>query len=212
MKLNIFLLLLSTLFLFACNKEANLLSITSNTTLQALIIGGGDIDEDKDDKEDKGKEECFELVYPLDITMPDGSVVFGDEEELWGAVKAWYETNPNSEEKPSLNYPVDVIFDKDTIKTINDEEEMEEAKKYCDTNKEYCFKLVYPITWTMPDGTTITINTEEDEEAVKTWYEVNPNTEEKPTLNYPVDIIFDDETIQTIDEEEEMESIKADCG
>ncbi len=43
----------------------------------------------------------------------------------------WCKANPKSTEKPSLNYPVDVIYRDDTTATINDEAEMKAAKESC---------------------------------------------------------------------------------
>jgi hypothetical protein len=220
MRLNIFYFILVTLFVTACNQEELGVSpITSDATLQAMVIGdsGSNKEDGKngDGKEDKGKEDCFELVYPLSVTMPDGSVLSGEKEDLWEAVKTWYEANPNSEEKPSLNYPVDILWLKDEVtKNIYDENEMEIAKKYCDEGKEGnkdCFELVYPVTWTMSDGTNITMSDEEDWDAIKAWYEANSNSEEKPSLNYPVDIEFENGTTQIVNNEDEMVMVKKDC-
>jgi len=127
----------------------------------------------------------------------------------------WYKTN-ESKEKPQLQYPVDIIYENDgTTKTVtvSDEDEMIKAKKGCYDDgwkKEECFKLVYPITFTMPDESAITVSDEKDS-AVKDWYEVNPDVEEKPQLQYPVDIIFEDESSQTINNEDEMITVKKDC-
>ena len=209
MKLNIFYLLLATLFFTACEqKEVSIFPLTSKTTLQALIVGDG---KDEDGKDGEWKEDCFELVYPLSITMPDGSVLSGNKEDLWGDVKAWYETNPNSKEKPSLNYPVDILWKDEVAKTINNDTEMEIVKKYCGEEEKDCFELVYPVTWTMSDGASIAMNDSKDWDAIKVWYEANPDSEEKPSLNYPVDVIFENGTTQTVSDENEMESIKADC-
>jgi hypothetical protein len=210
------------LFVTACNQEELGVSpITSDTTLQAMVIGDSASNKedrkDGDGKEDKGKEDCFELVYPLSVTMPDGSVLSGEKKDLWEAVKTWYEANPNSKEKPSLNYPVDILWlQVEVIKNINNENEMEIAKKYCDKDKkdegkENCFELVYPVTWLMTDGSTITMTDVKDWDGIKTWYEANPNSEEKPSLNYPVDIEFKDGTLQTVNDENEMGIAKKEC-
>lgn len=213
MKFNIFYSFLAICLLTACQKDATEFSpITASTTLQALVVSG---DDDKDDegkdKEDKGKENCFALVYPISITMPDASVLSGEKADLWDAVKAWYEANPTSEDKPTLNYPVDVIWKDDVQKTINDETEMEIAKKYCDSEKKDCFGLVYPVSWTLPDGSTADMNDKNDWDAVKAWYEANPTSEDKPSLNYPVELLFEDGTTQTVADEVEMEDAKKDC-
>ncbi len=217
MRFNIFYLILATLFVAACNQEELGVSyLTSDTTLQALVIGDSESNKE-DEKEDKGKENCFELVYPLSVTMPDGSVLSGDKKDLWKAVNSWYKTNPNSKEKPSLIYPIDILWlEVEAIKTINNENQMKIVKKYCDKDKKDegkkdCFKLVYPVTWLMPDGSTISMTDVKDWEEIKAWYEKNPNSEEKASLNYPVDIEFKDGTLQTVIDENEMVIEKKQC-
>ena len=51
------------------------------------------------------KEPCFELVYPVSFTMPDGSsmVVSSDDEDGWSEVKDWYNENSGFEEQKTTN-------------------------------------------------------------------------------------------------------------
>jgi hypothetical protein len=63
----------------------------------------------------------------------------------------------------------------------------------------------------MPDGSTITVADREDWAELKAWYEANPDSEERPTLQYPVDITYRDGTTQTINNDEEMRIAKEDC-
>ena len=117
------------------------------------------------DKEayDKEEKECFGLIYPVTYIMPDGSSISGGEEDIEDAIKAWYEANPDSEEKPELQYPVEVIFEKeDIVKEIANEEEMILVKKACfEEDKEICFQFVFPMTYLMPDGTSLSGENEE---------------------------------------------------
>lgn len=172
-------------------------------------------------KEDCGWEkwdkDCFELVYPVTYDMPDGSTLSGDNETVNNAIKAWYEANPDSEEKPALQYPVEVTFKENITKTIQNEEEMIAAKAYCekewkeDWDKE-CFELAYPLTFTMPDGSNVTGDDKEAlHDALKAWYEANPASEEKPTLQYPLNIVFEDGTSTTMNSEEEIKAAAEDC-
>jgi glutathione peroxidase-family protein len=170
--------------------------------------------------DDKDIKDCFNLIYPVTYTMPDGTNISGDDEEvLWGAIKVWYENHPDVKEEPSLNYPVQIAFpDSDVPVTVNNEEEMMEIKKekcdYADDKDiKDCFNLIYPVTYTMPDGTNIS---GDDEEAlwgaIKAWYEDHPDVKEEPSLNYPVQIAFPDSDVHvTVNNEEEMSEIKEDC-
>ena len=180
---------------------------------------GGDWDKDGWDRDDDKEDwKCFDLVFPITFDMPDGSTitVTSDDEDGWAEIKAWYETNPDAEEKPALQYPVEIIYEDETI-TINDDDEMRAAYRLCgdrdDDKDRECFELVFPVTYIMPDGSTITV-TSDDEDAwavLRAWYEANPDAEEEPTLQYPVDILYADGTTQTINNDEEMRAAEEEC-
>ena len=174
---------------------------------------------------DWDRRDCFGLVYPVIYVMPDGSTatVTSDDEAGWAGVKDWYETNPGTEERPELQYPVDIIYETnegDETVTINNEEEMNAAKRDCwdedEGGERECFELVLPVTFVMPDGSVVTVENEDGYTALREWYVANPDSEEEPVLQYPVDIIYYNEdgeegTIVTINNEEEMEAAKAEC-
>ena len=122
-------------------------------------IKNGGNDRDKDDKDrDKGdkdwdredKEKCFELVMPFTLIMPDSSLIIIETEDDREKVEEWYKNNPDSKDRPSIQFPVDIIVETDegerTI-TINNEKEMKEAKRRCERgrrdrdDKDKCRKL-----------------------------------------------------------------------
>ena len=109
----------------------------------------GDKDRDKDDKDwdREGREKCFELVMPFTLIMPDSSFIIIETEDDREKVEEWYKNNPDSKDRPSIQFPVDIIVETDegerTI-TINNEEEMKEAKGRCERgrrDKDKCRKL-----------------------------------------------------------------------
>ena len=175
---------------------------------------------------DKGDWRCFELIFPLTFNMPDGSsvIVDSDSEDSWDQIKTWYEANPDSEEKPQMQFPVVIFYEDDTY-TLNSSEELRGAYSRCeprrgrDENKRnrQCFSLVYPVTYTMPDGSTMEVagDNEDGWSALKAWYEDNTGYEEvMPELSYPVDIVFETEegeSVTTLNSEEEMWAVKEDC-
>ena len=63
--------------------------------------------------------------------MADATVITVSERADFKLLRAWCKANPNATEKPTLNYPVDVIYRDDTTATINDEAEMKAAKESC---------------------------------------------------------------------------------
>jgi len=170
------------------------------------------IDLRDDEKGENG--DCLELVYPVSYIMPDGSSVTGnDVEELKIAMAAWYDAHPDSEVKPSLQYPVNILFKGKNLSIAN-EAEMIKVKKICAGEKDKakpCFELVYPITYIMPDGTTVTGDNEKNlTKALKTWYEAHPDSQVKHTLQYPVDVVFKGKTI-TINDEDGLKKLKSNC-
>ena len=177
-------------------------------------------DKDKSDwdrDEDKGDWKCFDLVLPVTYVMPDRSTITVENENDWDALKDWYEANPESEEKPELQFPVNVEFDdrEGTANVVvNNEEEMRGIYSRCgggrDDEDRECFNLVLPVSYTMPDGSTITVENEEDWTAIRDWYEANPESEEKPELQFPVNVEFDDETI-TVNSAEELRELTQEC-
>ena len=170
----------------------------------------------KRDRGDKDGFKCFELVLPATFVMPDGSSITVEDENSYMAVRDWYANNSDSKEKPTLQYPVNIIYRDGDTQTINNDEEMGSAKADCrkwdDDKKDWgCFRLVYPITFIMQDGSAISMIDKEDWMELKSWYEENPDIEEKPALQYPVNIIYRDGDTKTINNDEEMASAKEDC-
>ena len=170
----------------------------------------------KRDRGDKDGFKCFELVLPATFVMPDGSSITVEDENGYMAVRAWYGNNSDSKEKPTLQYPVNIIYRDGDTQTINNDEEMGNTKADCrkwdDDKKDWgCFRLVYPITFIMQDGSAISMIDKEDWMELKSWYEENPDIEEKPALQYPVNIIYRDGDTKTINNDEEMASAKEDC-
>lgn len=183
--------------------------------------GKGDNDKGDNGKGDKGnnddKGRCFELVLPVTLTMPDDTKITVENKEDWQLIKEWYISHPDVKERPELNFPVKIKYKDGTFETINSDDEMKEAHENCGGDKGdkgdkgRCFKLVLPVTYTMPDGTKIDVETKEDRALIKAWYEAHPDVKERPELNFPVDIEYRDGTIKTINSKEEMKKAKEDC-
>ena len=96
---------------------------------------------------DKGDWKCFDIVLPVTYVMPDGSAITvnNNDENGWQEIKDWYDANPNSEEKPAIQYPVDISFETregSTTFTITNVEEMRNAYQRCggrDDDDRECF-------------------------------------------------------------------------
>ncbi len=160
----------------------------------------GDDDDDDDDDEGHGDEdrfECFEIVFPIGVTLPDGTVLrAADEDALESIFERWVNANPDSEEEPTLIYPIQIVFeDIDRPVDINSSDELERAFNRCDSHddRDDCFDIVYPVGVSLPDGTTVRAADEEALERIfERWFNANPTSDEEPTLLFPIQVIFDD--------------------
>lgn len=126
---------------------------------------------------------------------------------------------------PTLDFPVDILTDSAEIVTVEDREQLAELKKMC--RKDFygnrgrhghgkgdkCFSLVYPLTLVLPDGSTIT---GDDRKAIKSqlreWKAANPDTEERPAIQFPVTVELEDESTQEVASQEELEALKETCS
>ena len=152
------------------------------------------------------EQKCFSLVYPVSYQLPDGSLieVLADNEDSWAEMNAWYDENPESTERPTLQYPVVIMYEEDDegsedalMVTINNEEEMISAREDCleleFDNVDECYEYSYPITYILPDDSTVEIASSDDENAwglIRRFYEENPEAEGEPILQFPIEIIF----------------------
>ena len=213
------------------DNDGELITIDSDERLEEIYKNcyGREIDWDKN-------KNCFSILYPVNYLMPDGTIIeiSADGEDGWAIIKSWYNDNPDSEERPALQYPVDIIYEIDVdegtqdqrIVTINSEDEMMAAKEECREKRgeDYehweeeseCFELVYPVSYLMPDGTTSEIPADDEESWVefKSWYDDNPDSNEKPSLQYPVEITYRTENgieTEVINSEEAMVIAKLEC-
>ena len=164
-------------------------------------------------------KKCFSLVYPVSYLMPDGTTIeiSADDEESWAEYKSWYDDNPESDERPSLQYPVEINYRTEEgteTQIINSEEEMISAKEECreieneEDEGHECYEYVYPITFILPDESTVEIFGEDDESGwglIRRFYEQNPNYEEEPALQFPVEVVVEGDIVLVIDTSEDWE-------
>ena len=185
-----------------------------------------DKDEEGGDKEKDGeKDRCFEIAIPHTLIMPDGSTIEIEKDEDKRLVEEWYKDNPDEKERPKHAYPLTVVIvndedEKEEI-TLENEEEFKELVKECvkeDNERGECFKVVMPFSMELPDGSVITIEQEEDQKQIEEWYINNPDSKERPSFVFPIDIeIFEkkeneeDSKVLTINDEEELKKVLSRC-
>ncbi len=175
---------------------------------------------------DDYREKCFEFVFPVSIIFPDGTITsYDDKTALKEGLRTWAETNKDSSEnRPSLQFPINVIIEgDDSLTVINSKEELKDLKAECRGDKEYpnrddyrekCFEFVFPVSIIFPDGT---ITSYDDKTALKeglrTWVETNKDSlENRPSLQFPINVIIEgDDSLTVINSKEELKDLKAEC-
>ncbi|MCG8474545.1 MAG: hypothetical protein MI784_03590, partial [Cytophagales bacterium] len=95
----------------------------------------------------------------------------------------------------------------------SNEKEIAHRKKKKGKRGRYkgCFKLVLPVSFTMPDESVITIETPDGWSAIREWYENHPDETSKPDIHFPVDVILRDSTQLSIANIEEMKVLRQNC-
>lgn len=182
---------------------------------------------------------CFDLVFPITVIMPDNSQITGpDKDSVLSAIRAWYVANPDSMSRPTLQFPVTIMYADSSTLVINDETELRTARAACDDGDDDnegrrrnrrgnhgggghgggncpdydCFDLVYPVSYMMPDSSLITSPSQDSINVlIRTWFSDNPGQQGRPQLQFPVDIIFEDGTTQTVTTEAELRQALAAC-
>lgn len=222
-----------TLSLVFFNLEGRELGSIRETRSDSLASRMGDRQDRRQDRRDERREgrrgrrdkDCFEIVFPFSLTMPDASVITLNREEDWNLVKSWYENNEDPEAgRPEFVYPIEITLEDGSQVAIQNAEELASAKATCkfedrqerNRDREPCFEVAFPFTFTMPDSVQITLNSEEDWDLVLAWYNENPEAErERPTYVYPIHLIYEDGTTGTINNDDEflkaMESCREDA-
>ena len=179
---------------------------------------------------------CFDIQFPISITMPDGSQIsVGNEDELYEAVELYYEMSDEFDDLPEINFPFNIVFyyedengnENEEVVGVGSYEELEMYFEMCDDGWDEddgwddegwfeidCVDLVYPISIVNPEGDIISIESEDSlHEYIDQYYE-NCNSDNCGdfTLAYPLTVEYYSETndqVQTltINSEEELEEL-----
>lgn len=224
------LVVLAIAFVFTSCEKENLEELTSNYTVDTeastdLAIaqrGGGQ----NGPQGERGQlDKCFELVFPLSISFPDGATATAADQDALKELKTtWKEANPDAEERPTLVFPVQ-ITQEDTIIDIADAEALKAAKEACGgrggngnrggnhgNRGGKCFQTIYPITYNLPDGTVIEVaDRAAAKEALQAWKEANPDAEERPTIAFPYNVQLQDSSIVAVTSQEEVDALREAC-
>ncbi len=178
---------------------------------------------------------CFDIQFPISVTMPDQTQVsIGNEDELYEAVESYYEMSDEYDELPEINFPINIIFyfddengnELEEVVGVGSYEELEMYFEICEDSWDDngwddedwfeidCVDLVYPISIVNPEGEVITVDNEYSlHEYIDQYYEnCNSNDCGDFNLAYPLTVEYYSETndqVQTltINSEEELEAL-----
>ena len=195
-------------------------------------------DEDNDGDYDAFEEwvnyMCFDIQFPITVTMPDDSQVsVGNENELYEAVDLYYEMSDEYDGLPEINFPINIVFyfenengnEAQEVIEIGSYEELEmyfdacaeEVNNGLDDGSWFeidCVDLVYPISIENPEGDIIYVESEDYlHEYIDQYYQnCNGDNCGDFSLVFPLTVEYYSETndqsqILIINTEEELQEL-----
>lgn len=174
-----------------------------------------------------GKFGCYEFVFPIEFTTPDGATISVDSyADLRVALAQFIVDNQDTTGiRPTLVYPLEVTNDEGEIITVEGPEDMRALRRECRKDfydhirnrghkrGDHCFMLTFPVELSLPDGTTVSADSKmELKQAARAWKAENPDAEERPELVFPVSIEFADGSTATIESKEGFKRVREACS
>lgn len=216
-----FLLALGAITLFtSCEKED--LNVTEDVEfyVNSSVF-------DLEERGNCGRFGCYEFVFPLSIQFPDSSTVeVEDYYNLRTTIRDWKEANPNTEERPVLAFPLEVMDNEGLIISVASRAELARLRIEC--RKEFfqkrrdrrgkhlggvCFKPVFPLSVSFPDGNTFSADSPRAlKQEVRSWRQDNRGSEERPSIVFPIQVEYEDGTIVDVASREEFKALRDTCS
>lgn len=199
--------------------ERREIEVESNEALQRIRLSCKDKGNSHDDHEGDDDKECFELVFPLSFTFSDK--VFNNEEEMWTALKNYFEEFGDRASEPQFNFPLTIIFGDRGEIVVDNQEMLERIEQVCsdrnednsdDNVNEQCFIIQFPLSYVYPDGTIKTFNERSEvSEAIEAFFREYGRETGLPELQYPIEVILSDRSSLKIENEEQLERLRKSC-
>ncbi|NNE30083.1 MAG: hypothetical protein HKN16_10615 [Saprospiraceae bacterium] len=172
-----------------------------------------------------GRHGCYELIFPIDIAFGDEVVEIGGYQELISAIREWKQDNPSAATRPQFVYPIELADPDGNIFSVASKEEMAEYRKLCirvwfqnhDWNGHsnrpmFCFRPVYPLTIELPSGILVTAQDKyQMRNILREWKENNPDSDQRPTLVFPMTVFMNDGTLVEVESKEALKELKEEC-
>jgi hypothetical protein len=126
LKLFLPIFILATLFITSCSDEDTTVSEqeVENYTEDAIYT--------MQRNAMCGVRGCFEFMFPITIVFPDGGEAEVESyEEMRDRIRRWRTDNPETNAKPNLQYPLDLLTNNAEIVTVNNRKELRDLVKEC---------------------------------------------------------------------------------
>ena len=205
---------------FFCLLAIVLFSFTSCDKLESTndVQEFADIvEEDVATQTRSGSGQCFEVQYPIELTLPDATIIeVESREHMRESIIAWRTDNPDVRGRAKVNFPIDVITSDGELVTVESPQELRQLRRSCIDrpvgDRRPCFRLVYPVGVVDPNGNVVKYDNRKDMRgALRRWKNANPTASTRPMLSFPINVVTKDGQQVTFQSREEMAAFKEDC-
>jgi hypothetical protein len=212
--------------LVSCSKDDN------ETYTEDFVFSGL-----KGESEDGLRLDCFKLVFPINMVLPDGSVVtLESPQDAKEFIRTWKEENQDVDVRPVIEFPIEVIkgdgetyvlSSSDEVKALVKECRKKKGKKDHDKGDDVkhkrhllgkilsndCYSVVFPISFTMVNGDIIEVAALKSlNETLAVWKKSHPDLKGKPQLNFPISVVLPTaDAPLSIGSIEELKELIQDC-
>lgn len=170
-----------------------------------------------------GRFGCYELVFPVTITLPDSSTAtVNSYDELKQTLRTYFEANgvpgngnghghhhggqPGAGPRIQFVFPISVISEDGEVITVEDQAELLSLREACEgtfgnhgpqghgQHGLSCFEIVFPVTIEFPDSTTaVATDRQVLHDLVHTWRQNNPGVQGRPKFVFPITVKMTDD-------------------
>lgn len=219
LKLQFLFFLSFGLFFVACDKDEALSSDEIQNFTDESIFK-------LQEEANCGRHGCYELVFPIAVTLGDAEITINSYLELKEAIIAWKQSDPSTTDRPQFVYPIDLMDGEGNIYTAEGPADLREYKKLClryyfqnhgwgghSNGPMSCFRLVYPVTLELPSGITVTVlDAQQLKNVLREWKENHEGPiDQRPVLVFPLTVEMEDGTLVEIEDREALKNLKDEC-
>ncbi len=201
--------------IYSCTK----VDVTQDDYMTTLVddrIGG---------LESRSNHGCFEIVFPINLLLPDGTAVIAENQDsLKKILRSFCMANENKP-RPEIVFPITIKAQDGTLLKVGSKAEFQALKDECFKNSldslrhkddrhqgdTVCFTLLYPVQVRKPSGDTVTIHSKIELKAL-----IKSSLNEKKQKGrfefvFPLDVKLNDGSTLTLNSEDELKSLIRKC-